>query len=158
MKADSITEIAEKEIYGANILHVEVGTNGKQGGDGGHGGRTHFALSDEGGTCWKVSVSEDGRSLAIDLEGDSELETFAEALEFASRDLRRKAVFDSDLPLTVLEQIEVVERDLALLAAGGWATAESKRGADQLREAASRMVLSAKHLESLVKSETFPTL
>ena len=39
-------ETWEREIIDANILSVEAGTNGYQGGDTGHGGRTYIRISD----------------------------------------------------------------------------------------------------------------
>jgi hypothetical protein len=158
MTVEDIPDVEEKEIVGANILHVAVGTNGRKGGDAGHGSRTHLAISNRGGTSMEVSVTGGGSGLAVELAGDSELETFTEALDFASKVLRKKAAFDGELPIAVLAQIEVVERDLALLGRSSWGMAESKRGSDRLREAANRVVLSAKHLESMVRSSTFPAV
>ena len=37
-----------REIYSANVLSVEAGTNGFQGGDSGHGSRTYFRITDCG--------------------------------------------------------------------------------------------------------------
>lgn len=34
----------KREVVSANILEVEAGTNGYQGGDGGHGSRTYFRI------------------------------------------------------------------------------------------------------------------
>jgi hypothetical protein len=158
--ADIQDEVVEREINSANILRVAAGTNGLKGGDGGHGSRTHFRVQDLGGTAMDVTKLDDadGTGVAIDLAGDTELETFTEALEFGYKTLRKKAQFDDQLPGKVLAQIEVVERDLAELAGSGqWRQRESKSGADNLREIAGRVVLNAKVLESLVKSHSFPT-
>ncbi len=81
----------EKDIVGANILKVIVGTNGYKGGDSGHGSRTHFELRDVGGTDMAVSVGEHGSSIRIELGGDSELKTFIEALEFAVATLKEQS-------------------------------------------------------------------
>jgi hypothetical protein len=78
----------EKDIVGANILKVVVGTNGYKGGDSGHGSRTHFELRDVGGTDMTASVGAHGSSIRIELGGDSELKTFIEALEFAVTTLK----------------------------------------------------------------------
>ena len=45
------------EIISANILEVEVGTNGPQGGDSGHGCRTYFKLQDGASTDIRVRVN-----------------------------------------------------------------------------------------------------
>jgi len=82
-------------IASANTLLVEVGTNCPQGGDGGHGGRTVLRLSDGGGTAMKCRVNDgallDADKIEIVLSGDSECETFTQALEFALAVLRSKS-------------------------------------------------------------------
>ena len=40
-----------RDIYNANVLEVEAGTNGYQGGDSGHGSRTYFRIENAGGTA-----------------------------------------------------------------------------------------------------------
>jgi hypothetical protein len=76
----------KREIYNANILEVEAGTNGYQGGDTGHGSRTYIRIQDMGATDISVHVThdqfgcEDG--VVISLGGDSELNTMIEALRF----------------------------------------------------------------------------
>jgi hypothetical protein len=49
-KLEDGTEITTytREVISCNILQVEAGTNGYQGGDSGHGGRTYFRIKDEG--------------------------------------------------------------------------------------------------------------
>lgn len=90
--------IRRKEISYANILLIEAGTNGPQGGDHGHGGRTYLKLSDRSGTSWKVRVKDqEGKEHEIEspicieilLGGDSELHTFVEGLEFAVETLEK---------------------------------------------------------------------
>jgi len=80
------------KIPSANILEIEVGTNGRQGGDSGHGGRTYLRLTNEGATAWKVIVTDETgrgqhtegpRDIEIILGGDTELDTFIEGLKFA---------------------------------------------------------------------------
>lgn len=39
-----------RDIYSANVLGVEAGTNGYKGGDTGHGSRTYFRIENAGGT------------------------------------------------------------------------------------------------------------
>lgn len=106
--------VKEKEITNANIIKVEVGTNGIRGGDSGHGSRTHFAIENLSGTDMRLSFlcepchggsievgdlllrGRNGMSgnditasrIEIDFGGDAELETFIEALEFAVATLK----------------------------------------------------------------------
>ena len=71
-----------KNIYNANHLRVEAGTNGICGGDSGHGSRTYLSIIDAGGTDLRVNPLSTG--VEIVLGGDSELWTFIEALRFAA--------------------------------------------------------------------------
>lgn len=75
------------EITSANILEVEVGTTGYQGGDYGHGGRTYFRIKDLGSTALSANVVKnkfgDTEEVSIELGGDTEMVTFLEALKFA---------------------------------------------------------------------------
>ena len=79
-------ETWEREIFDANILSVEVGTNGYRGGDTGHGGRTYIRITDKGGTDISARVIKDkyGDTSAIEiaLGGDAELSTIIEAFKF----------------------------------------------------------------------------
>jgi hypothetical protein len=74
------------EITNANILSVTVGSTGYMGGDTGHGGRTYFAIKDEASTDLRLKVNnghwQEVESIEIALGGDTELETFMEALKF----------------------------------------------------------------------------
>lgn len=81
------------EIVDCNVIRVEVGTTGARGGDTGHGGRTYFAIHNEASTDMRVRV--DGgewngadRSLEIAFGGDSEMDTFIQALEYAVEALK----------------------------------------------------------------------
>jgi hypothetical protein len=79
-------ETWSREILSANILEVEVGTNGYCGGDTGHGGRTYFRLRDLGGTDIHAVATSDSytyQEIVVTLGGDTELWTFIEALKFA---------------------------------------------------------------------------
>jgi hypothetical protein len=82
-------ETWEREIYDANILSVEAGTNGYQGGDTGHGSRTFIRISDEGGTDITARAITDRfgdtHGVEIALGGDSELSTIIEALKFITK-------------------------------------------------------------------------
>lgn len=92
---------AINEFSSANILSVEVGTNGFQGGDTGHGGRTYLRIKDEGCTDLRCRVKASGRmhrfgnacsanEIEIILGGDTELGTFSSALRFAADVLEKK--------------------------------------------------------------------
>lgn len=76
----------KRVIYSANILEVEAGTNGYQGGDTGHGSRTYFRIQDMGSTDIQVRPTHDrlGREdgVVVALGGDCELTTIIEALKF----------------------------------------------------------------------------
>ena len=79
-------ETWSRDILDANILSVEAGTNGYQGGDTGHGCRTYIRIQNEGGTDITARAIKDslGRTQGIELMlgGDSELSTIIEALKF----------------------------------------------------------------------------
>lgn len=95
----------------SNSLTVTIGSNGIQGGDYGHGGRTLFRLKDEGGTAWAVRL--DGRAVGspnqieISLGGDHEAETLALALEFAAKKLREE--IGSGIGLDFFKDIPIEE-------------------------------------------------
>lgn len=78
-----------REIVSCNILEVEAGTNGFQGGDTGHGSRTYFRIQDLGGT--DIEVHALGRygdeGFEVSLGGDCELETIITALKFITQAL-----------------------------------------------------------------------
>ena len=71
-----------REIISANVLSVEAGTNGFQGGDSGHGSRTYFRITDCGSTDIHVNThGYDGdEGFEVFLGGDCELETIVRAL------------------------------------------------------------------------------
>ena len=76
------------EIVSANILEVEAGTNGYQGGDGGYGSRTYFRIKDSASTEMDVHVTRDKfgcKSFEVTLGGDCELETIITALKFITK-------------------------------------------------------------------------
>lgn len=85
------------EIISANILEVEVGTNGKHGGDSGHGCRTYFKLQDHSSTDMRVRVKNGEWTdlmsegpIEIAFGGDCELDSFVEALDFAVKTLKKQ--------------------------------------------------------------------
>lgn len=82
--------VRRKSCVDANILIVEAGTTCPCGGDSGHGGRTIFALEDEGGTDIEFNVMNNDKRIEIVLGGDAECDTLIEALEFAAAQLRQQ--------------------------------------------------------------------
>lgn len=95
------TEITtySREVVSANLLKVEAGTNGYQGGDSGHGGRTYFRIEDDGGTDIHVNPLMDRfgcTGFEVTLGGDCELETIIRALKFITKVLEdeSKEVYD----------------------------------------------------------------
>ena len=70
-----------------NTLTVTVGTNGYQGGDSGHGGRTYISIEDTGCTDLNARATincHDQTKVEIMLGGDSELDSIIEALRWAA--------------------------------------------------------------------------
>ena len=97
-----------KEIANCNIITVEAGTNGYGGGDSGWGSRTYFRITDEASTDMdvKVSTTDYGtKQVEIMLGGDSELDTFIEALEFAAKTLRQRKDY-----YTTMEKDELIRK------------------------------------------------
>ncbi|MCH4007875.1 MAG: hypothetical protein LKE59_12125 [Eubacterium sp.] len=82
-------ETWKREIFDANILSVEAGTNGYCGGDTGHGSRTYIRIEDMAGTDITVrplrNYFKDNSGLELILGGDSELSTILEALKFITK-------------------------------------------------------------------------
>lgn len=76
----------ERDVVSCNILSVEAGTTGPQGGDSGHGCRTYFSIKDEACTDMEVNPTYDKwgnrNGFEVALGGDTELETMKEALKF----------------------------------------------------------------------------
>lgn len=79
-----------REIYSANALSVEAGTNGYHGGDSGHGSRTYFRITNCGGTDIRVKANgHDGNEgFEVTLGGDCELATIISALKFIIKVLK----------------------------------------------------------------------
>lgn len=87
-------ETWEREFYDANVLSVEVGTNGYKGGDSGHGSRVYLRFTDEGGTDLnaRVHTTPYGTTeIEITLGGDAELSTIIKALKFALKVLKEQS-------------------------------------------------------------------
>ena len=78
-----------REIFSANAIEVEAGTNGYCGGDSGHGSRTYFRIQDIGGTDIRVNpLGFDGdEGFEVFLGGDCELDTIIKALKFITKAL-----------------------------------------------------------------------
>ncbi|WP_235847424.1 hypothetical protein [Intestinibacillus massiliensis] len=78
-----------REIYSANILEVEAGTNGFQGGDSGHGSRAYIRIEDMGGTDIRINpLGRDGEEgFELFPGGDCELEPMTTALKFITKAL-----------------------------------------------------------------------
>ncbi|MBQ1361777.1 MAG: hypothetical protein IIY43_01860 [Oscillospiraceae bacterium] len=87
-----------REIISANVLSVEAGTNGFQGGDSGHGSRTYFRITDCGSTDIHVNTHgfDGDEGFEVFLGGDCELETIIRALKFITKVLedQAKEVYD----------------------------------------------------------------
>lgn len=84
-----------KTITLANILEVEAGTNGCQGGDAGHGCRTYFRIEDLGGTDMQSHnylKAYGCKGFEVMFGGDSELETVITGLEFIVDVLKKNRV------------------------------------------------------------------
>lgn len=77
----------KREITSCNIIEVEVGTTGHMGGDTGHGGRTYLKIRNLSSTDMRPKAYSDNyghNRVEIVLGGDTELDTFYEALCFAA--------------------------------------------------------------------------
>ena len=100
-----------KTFESCNLLTVTVGTNCPQGGDGGHGGRTVLRLSEDGGPF--IVKTDSGEEYAqfveITMEGDTEGETFLDALKFAVMVLEKQRLSN----IAQLQLEEMVERQIA---------------------------------------------
>jgi hypothetical protein len=79
-----------------NIITVHTGTNCPAGGDSGHGGRTVFGITNHASTDLRVGVNGETTievsAVEIVLGGDTECETFIQALEYALNVLRAQQV------------------------------------------------------------------
>ena len=121
---DDGTEITTytREVVSCNILEVEAGTTGYQGGDTGHGGRTYFRIQDAASTDMEIKpiINKWGcDGFEVTLGGDCELETMIRALKFITKVLEdeSKEVYDCCLPSTArtLSEIPVTAPILIIL-------------------------------------------
>ena len=84
---DRCCELHSSEFGTFNTLGVTVGTNGYQGGDSGHGGRTYVCFEDLSSTDIDAVVSygqDTNAKVEIMLGGDSELDSMIDALRWAA--------------------------------------------------------------------------
>ena len=84
---DRCGELYSSEFGTFNTLGVTVATNGNQGGDSGHGGRTYICFEDLCSTDMDavVSYGQDTKAkVEIMIGGDSELDSMIEALRWAA--------------------------------------------------------------------------
>lgn len=85
----------KREVVDANILEVEAGTNGYQGGDTGHGSRTYIRIQDM--ACTDLTVKPTHNSygeadgVTLELGGDAELATIIEAMKFIVKVLEEQS-------------------------------------------------------------------
>ena len=84
-----------RDVVSCNILEVEAGTTGYMGGDAGHGGRTYFAIRNDGSTDMDIHVTRDrfgdAEGFEVMLGGDCELETMIRALKFITKVLEEES-------------------------------------------------------------------
>ena len=84
----------QRDFIDCCILEVEVGTNGFQGGDGGHGCRTYIRFTDNGSTCMDAKVKNNclgTTEIELQLYGDAELQTIARAFKWAAKVLETQS-------------------------------------------------------------------
>lgn len=93
MDKDEVIFSAEKIISSANILKVVISTTGTRGGDAGHGGYACLEFFDEASTSMSVETdktpTEFVEHIKLSFCGDTEIETFRDALLFAAQQLDR---------------------------------------------------------------------
>ncbi len=88
---ESLKLSKETELVSCNILGVKVATNGYCGGDSGNGSRTYFRLEDLSSTDINLRLLNNNKGVEIILGGDTELETFIQALRWAADNLEEMA-------------------------------------------------------------------
>ncbi len=105
-----------EDFESCNIIQVEAGTTGFEGGDSGHGCRTYFKIEDKASTDMRCRVISNGKvydfseacgasQIEIMFGGDTELETFIGALEFAADTLRKQAEY-GDTKADIMTQLQ----------------------------------------------------
>jgi hypothetical protein len=113
----------------ANVLWAQAGTNAPMGGDASHGGRTVLTLRDLTSTSWEVEV--DGEvirnpdSVTIRMLGDTECETFCQALAWAASVYQR--LYPENKAANEQAQREADARTLAEARARRWTPQAAER-------------------------------
>lgn len=74
-----------------SITNVCVGTNGYQGGDGGHGCRTYLSFEEQGCGSFEISIDPETQQLNLVAAGDDELRTLIKVLRFAADTLEAQS-------------------------------------------------------------------
>jgi hypothetical protein len=94
-------ETTIREFKDFTRMGVEVGSNGLQGGDAGHGSRTYIRLYDMGGGYkleFRIRKGKyDHDDLLITAGGDDELQTLAEVFRFVAGQLDEKIKQSKDV-------------------------------------------------------------
>lgn len=75
-----------QEFTSANIIAVTLEHNGFQGGDSGHGGFVEITIENLGSTCMELN-DEECEKFKLVLRGDTERETFLDALKMIVKEL-----------------------------------------------------------------------
>ena len=75
-----------EEFWSCNGISVEVEHNGFKGGDAGHGGYVYIKICDLASTSMEINGFK--QDLELVLRGDTERETFVDALEFILKELK----------------------------------------------------------------------
>lgn len=111
-----------EDFESCNIIQVEAGTTGFEGGDSGHGCRTYFKIEDKASTDMRCRVISNGKvydfsevcgasQIEIMFGGDTELETFICALEFAADTLRKQAEY-GDTKADIMTQLQKASKTM----------------------------------------------
>lgn len=86
-------DMIQAEI-GCPALNVKVATNGKQGGDSGHGGRTWIQIVEEENfdliETWTINASDGSQGIDMLVGGDWELESLIKAFRFIADELEKR--------------------------------------------------------------------
>jgi hypothetical protein len=94
-----------------NIITVHAGTNCPAGGDSGHGGRTIFGITNNASSDLRVGVNGEPptevNAVEIVLGGDTECETFIQALEHALNVLKAHGNYHLDIVGTMCCNVSI---------------------------------------------------
>lgn len=102
-----------------NILSVEVGTTGKCGGNSKRGSRLYLKISDASNSNISIVKEGTGKGFILKAEGDCEITTLIEALDFCSMQLKKqcsdfekkskKNINHSSDSLATLKQVNLIK-------------------------------------------------